>query len=87
MSDTTNASVSLLATLRQTVARRYFLAMAVLLLTIVLVGFAPTFHLKVFFGTPALPLYLHVHGTLLIAWYALFVAQTVLVASGRTPVF
>ncbi len=86
MSETTNASVGLLATLRQTVARRYFLAMAVLLLAIVLVGFAPTFHLKMFFGTPALPLYLHVHGALLIAWFALFVAQTILVASGRSAV-
>jgi hypothetical protein len=72
------------ATIRQTFGRQYFRAMAGLLLAIVLVGFAPTFHLKVFFGTRALPLYLHVHGVLLIAWYALFLAQAVLVASGHT---
>jgi hypothetical protein len=73
-------------TFRQTLSRQYFRGMAGLLLGIVLVGFAPTFHLKAFFGTPALPLYLHVHGVLLFAWYVLFLTQSALVASGRTYV-
>jgi hypothetical protein len=67
----------------QTLGRQYFRVMAGLLLGVVLVGFAPTFHLKAFFDTPALPLHLHAHGVLLIAWFVLFLTQSVLVASGR----
>ena len=54
------------------------------LLAIVLVGFSPSFYLKVFFETPELPFYLHVHGALLTVWFVLFFAQTMLIASRRT---
>ena len=43
-----------------------------------------SFSLKIFFDTPELPWYLHVHGAVLTAWFALFLAQTVLVARHRT---
>jgi len=51
--------------------------------TIVLIGFARTYYLKFHFGTPALPWLLHVHGALMTSWFALFFAQTYLVASHR----
>jgi hypothetical protein len=52
---------------------------------VVFVGFAPTYFLKTFYWTPALPSRLvHVHGVLLASWIVLFVVQTTLVASNRT---
>jgi hypothetical protein len=63
--------------------RRFFVAMAVVLLAVAFVGFAPTFYLKLLFDTPELPWYLLVHGGMLTAWFALFLAQTVLVATRR----
>ena len=49
----------------------------------VLVGFSPSFFLKVFFETPELPLYIHVHGGVLTAWFVVFFTQTLLIASRR----
>ena len=63
---------------------RFFVAMAILLLVAVAIGFAPTFYLKAFFETPDLPWYLHVHGATLTAWFVLFVTQTALIAANRT---
>jgi hypothetical protein len=65
---------------------RFFMTMAVLLLAIAVVGFAPSFYLKIFFSTPALPWYLTVHGAVVTAWFALLVAQTALIATDRTAV-
>jgi hypothetical protein len=46
-------------------------------------GFARTYFLKFLFGTPALSSLLHLHGALMTSWFALFFAQTYLVASHR----
>jgi hypothetical protein len=71
--------------------RRFFLAMAVVLLALVLVGFAPTFYLRAYLGTAhlspliqTLPTHLQVHGVVLTAWFVLIVVQSLLVASHRT---
>jgi hypothetical protein len=54
---------------------------------IVLMGFARTYYLKGFFGTPALPsLLVHLHGIVMTSWVFLFVAQVLLVAGRRTRV-
>ncbi len=50
----------------------------------VFVGFAPTFYLKPVFATPALTGLAHLHGVVFTAWIAIFIAQTFLVARGRT---
>lgn len=50
---------------------------------LVLAGFAQTYYLKFWFGTPVLPLLLHVHGLLMTSWVLLFIAQTRLVAAHR----
>ena len=34
---------------------RFFVTMAVVLIVVAIVGFAPTFYLKIFFDTPELP--------------------------------
>lgn len=54
------------------------------LLTIILIGFSPSFYLKLFFEAPELPFYLHVHGAVLTAWFTLVFVQTTLIASHRT---
>jgi FtsH-binding integral membrane protein len=51
-----------------------------------LVGFARTYYLKGLFGTPQLPPQLHVHGLIMSAWCALFVAQACLVSARRVDI-
>jgi hypothetical protein len=50
---------------------------------IVFAGFARTYYLKTLFGTPALPLLLHLHGLIFTAWFVLFFVQVRLVARHR----
>lgn len=57
--------------------------MAILAAAIIFAGFARTYYLKELFGTPSLPLLLHIHGLLMSAWLALFITQTFLVATHR----
>src|SRR5260221_10613059 len=49
-------------------------------------GFAPTYYLKGAFGTPDLSTLRHVHGVVMSAWFALFLVQARLVATGRTQI-
>jgi hypothetical protein len=78
--------------LRSTAAHRwrrerwFFSGIAVLAAAIVFTGFAPTYYLKGVFGTRALSPLLHVHGALFTSWILLLVAQTTLVAAGRTDI-
>jgi hypothetical protein len=66
--------------------RLYILA-AILIPLIVLAGFARTYYLKGFFGTPDLPgRIVHLHGIIMTAWVVLFVAQISLVATRRTRI-
>jgi hypothetical protein len=64
--------------------RRFHSGMAVLMAATVLAGFARTYYLKGFFGTPVLPSLYHVHGLLFTCWIVLLVVQTTLVAARRT---
>jgi hypothetical protein len=64
--------------------RWFFAGMSVAVAATVAGGFAPTYYLKPLFGTPALPLSIHIHGALFTTWVLLFVAQTSLVAANRT---
>jgi hypothetical protein len=49
--------------------------------TILFAGFAQTYFLKVFFGTPSLYPLLHAHGFVMTAWFLLFGAQNRLASS------
>lgn len=58
--------------------------MAVLMLVVVALGFGKSFYLRPAFGDTPLPTYLIVHGSTMTAWYLLFLAQALLVSSGRS---
>jgi hypothetical protein len=62
---------------------RYFLAIALSIAATVLAGFVPLYTLRLLRHDPNLTLLVHVHGFVMAAWIALFVAQTVLIAQHR----
>jgi len=65
--------------------RPLYLLAAIVVPVIVLIGFARTYYLKGFFATPPIPSrFVHLHGIVMTAWVALFIAQVSLVAKRRT---
>ncbi len=62
---------------------RLFFTATFFVFAVVAAGFARTYYLKVFFGTPALPWLVHLHGALMTAWFALFFTQIFLIATNR----
>ena len=63
---------------------RLYRTAALLALAVVFVGFARTFFLKPFFHVPPpLSLLTIAHGTIMTAWFVLFIVQTQLVAAGN----
>ena len=64
--------------------RRFFTGLAVTAAVLAFAGFAPTYFLKGWFGAPALPTVVHVHGLLMTSWFVLLLVQTSLVAARRT---
>jgi hypothetical protein len=68
----------------------FFMAMALLLLFLVFLGFAPTFYLRPVFATideptasRSLPGYLLLHGLAVSSWYLLFAVQAVMIRYRR----
>jgi hypothetical protein len=66
--------------------RLFYTGMAIAIVLTVFAGFAQTYYLRPFFGTPALTPLLHLHGIVFTSWLALFLTQTVLVAANRTSI-
>ncbi|HWS90666.1 MAG TPA: hypothetical protein VN282_27100 [Pyrinomonadaceae bacterium] len=67
--------------------RLFYAGMAVAFLLVVFAGFARSYYLKPYFGTPpAMTPLLHLHGLIFSAWIVLLLAQTALVAAKRTRV-
>lgn len=67
--------------------RLFYTGMSVAFLLIVFAGFARSYYLKPYFGTPpALTPLLHLHGVVFSSWILLLLAQTLLVAAKRTHV-
>jgi len=62
-----------------------YLGMSILLLLIVLTGFAPTFFMRGLFDPPPISPYVYMHGAVMTAWFVLFFAQASLAYIGRTP--
>jgi hypothetical protein len=62
----------------------FFFWSSIVLLSFLLIGFAPTLYLRAFFDVPPIPAYLYVHGGVLTAWFIWFVVQTAMVRAGRT---
>jgi len=65
-------------------ARRFYVGVAIAVLITVFLGFSRSYFLKAYFGTPELSLLVHIHGLVFTSWVLLFLAQTTLVATGRT---
>lgn len=61
----------------------FYTWVAVGIFLIVFAGFARTYYLKALFGTPALPLLLHLHGLIFTLWFVLFFIQVRLVVRRR----
>ena len=79
------ASTPLDASLSRPVGERPLYTWAALVgAAFILAGFAPSYYLKVLYGTPELSALKHVHGLVMTAWFALFLVQARLVATGRT---
>jgi hypothetical protein len=76
------ANVSVAGTRQGT--RRFYVGVAIAVLITVLLGFSRSYFFKAYYGTPELSLLLHLHGLVFTSWVLLFLAQTTLVATGRT---
>ncbi len=75
-------STAALATRRRT--RRFYVGMAIAFGITVFAGFSRSYFLKGWYGTPELSRLLHLHGLVFTTWVLFFLAQTTLVASGKT---
>jgi len=65
--------------------RRFYVGMAWAFVLIAFGGFVPTYWAKLADGSFGGHPILHIHGTLFFGWTLFFLAQTWLVAAGRTP--
>jgi hypothetical protein len=61
----------------------FFLAMSLVILGTVFLGFAPRYYLAGGFHAPLPSVVVHIHAAVFSAWILLFVVQTTLVSSGR----
>jgi FtsH-binding integral membrane protein len=64
----------------------FFSAMALLMLGSVFLGFARTYYLAGMFNAPLPSTIIHIHGAIFSSWILFLLAQTTLVAAGRTDV-
>lgn len=61
----------------------FFVWMAVAMLLLNLVGFAPSWFLNPWIDSPELPLLTHIHGVIFSAWFVVLVVQTSLIRTHR----
>src|ERR1700722_221503 len=73
-----------LLTARHHFERRFYLGAGLIALGLVVWGFAPTYYLKLIFGTPVLPTRLHIHGAIMSSWLVLFFVHAIVVSAHRT---
>jgi hypothetical protein len=63
--------------------RRFYVVISLVFAALVFWVFAHGYYLKLLFGTPALPLLLHVHGAVMSGWVVLLAVQSGLIAAHR----
>ncbi len=63
--------------------RQFFFAMTLLLVTVVAIGFAPTYYLAGIFRAPLPSRIVHIHGAIFSAWMILLVVQAGLISAKR----
>lgn len=68
----------------RTAPRRLYVGLAGLIVAIVAVGFWPSYFGLLAGGGVDRPVFIHFHAAVYVGWLALFVTQTILVATGRT---
>lgn len=73
-----------LLTARRHFDRRFYFGAGQVALGLVFWGFAPSYYLKLIFGTPQLSTRLHIHGAVMSSWLALFFVQACLISARRT---
>ena len=74
------------APIRLSGERKFFGAMALIMVAATFVGFAPSSYLAPAFGGKPLSLLLHVHGVVFTLWMLLYLAQTGLISARRTDI-
>ncbi len=72
-----------LISLSKTVERRYYLAMCMYIMLVVIVGFWPTFYGPLLSGTLDLKNILKFHGVIFSSWALILVVQAAIASSGR----
>jgi hypothetical protein len=82
------ATVAIPPTDRQSSERKFYTRMAILLVVVTFLGFAPSFYLRGIVPefprpNPSLSPFVIFHGLLFTAWMAVLVAQTQLISAGR----
>jgi hypothetical protein len=77
-------AVSASAVRTRTRTRRFYVGMAIAFAITVFAGFSRSYFLKAWYATPELSRLLHLHGLVFTTWFLFFLAQTALVATGRT---
>lgn len=65
------------------VRRKFYVAMAIVLVTMIVVGFWPSYFGPLLRGATQAPWILHLHGSIFMGWMFMLVAQSVLAAQGR----
>jgi uncharacterized membrane protein YozB (DUF420 family) len=71
------------AVARPRTLRKFYVAMSIVLIGMIFVGFWPSYYGPLTRGATSAPWILHVHGMIFIAWMFLLVLQTVLAALGK----
>jgi hypothetical protein len=64
--------------------RRFYVGMAIAIAITVFAGFSRSYFLKAYYGGPELSRLVHLHGLVFTTWVLFFLAQTALVAAGKT---
>ena len=67
---------------RQSVRRKFYVALAAYLFVMIVVGFWPSYYGPLVRGAAKAPVILHVHGVIFIGWMLLLIAQTAFAARG-----
>ncbi|HVG33946.1 MAG TPA: hypothetical protein VM911_12735 [Pyrinomonadaceae bacterium] len=80
------SSIESAAVMNRRRERLFYTGMAVAFVLTVFAGFARTYYLRPYFGTPSLTPLLHLHGIVFSLWLVLLLTQTVLVAAHRTNI-
>jgi len=88
MNDSITAETSVPSSLASKARERngLYLALGILLLVLVFVGFSPTFFLRRAFDGPVRSPYVFMHGVFMTAWYVLFVVQAALIYASRVRI-